>query len=89
MTLSKEVKSELIRKYGKNAADSSSVASQVALMTKRIAEISSHIAAHPKDHSSRRGLMKIVSRRKHMLDYLRRKDEAAYKKLIEELDLRK
>lgn len=89
MALSKEVKAELIKKYGKNDSDTGSVASQVALMTENIKQLSEHLTVHPKDHSSRRGLLKIVSRRKHLLDYLRRKNEAAYKQLIEELELRK
>ncbi len=89
MTLAKEIKAELIQKYGKNSLDTGSVTSQIAIMTKRIEEISVHLSAHPKDHSSRRGLMKMVSRRKHLLDYLKRKNETAYKKLIDELELRK
>lgn len=89
MTLAKEVKAELISKYGKNPIDTGSVGPQVAIMTKQIEEISAHLAGHPKDHSSRRALMKLVSRRKHLLDYLKRKSETAYKKLIEELELRK
>jgi len=59
------------------------------MLTERIKDLSQHFAAHPKDHSSRRGLMKMVSRRKHLLEYLRRKDNAAYKELIEKLELRK
>lgn len=89
MVLTKELKTQLVEKFGKNIADTGSVASQVAIMTKRIEQISAHLAAHPKDHSSRRGLLKIVGKRKRLLDYLRRKDFEAYKALLEQLEIRK
>ena len=89
MTLTKEIKSELVSKYGKNSHDTGAITAQIAMLTERIKDLSQHFAAHPKDHSSRRGLMKMVSRRKHLLEYLRRKDNAAYKEIIEKLELRK
>jgi len=89
MTLTKETKSELIKKYGKNTLDTGSVATQVSLLSERIKQLGEHFDKHKKDHSSRRGLMRLVSRRKHLLDYLKKKDEPAYKRLIEQLELRK
>lgn len=89
MVLAKDVKRELIEKYGKNPANSGAIEAQVALVTRRIQQLNDHFLANPKDHSSRRGLLKLVSRRKHLLAYLAKKDEEAYKKLIAELKIRK
>lgn len=89
MSLAKEVKQELIEKFGKNAQDSGSTEAQIALLTERIKSLNEHFLENPKDHSSRRGLLKLVSRRKHLLAYLSKNDEDAYKKLIGELKLRK
>lgn len=89
MSLTKEIKQELIEKFGKNAQDTGSVEAQIALLTERIKTLNEHFLENPKDHSSRRGLLKLVSRRKHLLAYLSKKDEDAYKKLIGELKLRK
>jgi len=89
MSLTKEIKQELIEKYGKNATDTGSVESQIALLTVRIKQLNAHFLEHKKDHSSRRGLLKLVSRRKHLISYLRKKDEGAYKQIIEKLNIRK
>ncbi len=89
MSLAKEVKQELIEKFGKNAQDSGSNEAQIALLTERIKSLNEHFLENPKDHSSRRGLLKLVSRRKHLLAYLSKNDEDAYKKLIGELKLRR
>jgi len=89
MSLTKEIKQELIEKFGKNAQDTGSVEAQIALLTERIKTLNEHFLENPKDHSSRRGLLKLVSRRKHLLAYLSKKDEDAYKKIIGELKLRK
>jgi len=89
MSLAKEVKQELIEKFGKNAQDSGSIEAQIALLTERIKSLNEHFLENPKDHSSRRGLLKLVSRRKHLLAYLSKNNEDAYKKLIGELKLRK
>jgi small subunit ribosomal protein S15 len=89
MTLTKEIKSDLVAKYGKTNQDTGSVAAQIALLTERIKDLGQHFGANPKDHSSRRGLMKMVSHRRHLLEYLRKKNNAAYKELIEQLELRK
>ena len=89
MALVKEVKQELIKKYGKDATDTGSIEAQVGLLTERIKSLNEHFLNNPKDHSSRRGLLKLVSRRKHLLTYLSKKDEKAYKALITALGLRK
>ncbi|MCD6204420.1 MAG: 30S ribosomal protein S15 [Candidatus Marinimicrobia bacterium] len=89
MSLTKEIKQELIEKFGKNAEDTGSIEAQIALLTERIKTLNEHFLQHPKDHSSRRGLLKLVSRRKHLLAYLNKKDHEAYKKLIGELNIRR
>jgi len=89
MTLTKEIKSDVVAKYGKNSQDTGSIAAQIALLTERIKDLGAHFDANPKDHSSRRGLLKMVSRRRHLLEYLRKKNTAIYKDLIEKLELRK
>ncbi len=89
MVLAKEVKQQMIEKYGKNAADTGSIQAQIALLSERIRQLTQHFLDHPKDHSSSRGLLKLVSRRKHLLAFFKKHDEAGYKKLIEELNIRK
>jgi small subunit ribosomal protein S15 len=85
MVLAKEVKQQIIEKHGKNSADTGSIQAQIALLSERIQQLTQHFLEHPKDHSSTRGLLKLVSRRTHLLAYLRKHDE----KLIEELNIRK
>jgi small subunit ribosomal protein S15 len=89
MPLTKQTKSEIIAKFGANANDTGSTEVQVALLTARITELTEHFKLHPKDHHSRRGLLKLVSKRRHLLNYLQRTDEGRYRKLIDELGLRK
>ncbi len=89
MPLTKEQKQEFIAKYGKSATDSGSPEVQIALLTQRINELSSHFAAHVKDHHSRQGLLKMVGKRRRLLEYLQGKNIDRYRKLIQELDLRK
>lgn len=89
MTLTKETKSDLVVKYGKTAQDTGSIAAQIAILTERIKDLGKHFDANPKDHSSRRGLMKMVSQRRHLLTYLQKKNKTVYKDLIEKLELRK
>ena len=89
MPLTKEQKQEIITKHGKLPNDSGSAAVQVALLTSRINELSSHFNAHGKDHHSRRGLLKMVGKRRRLLDYLQEKDIEQYRKIIQDLDLRK
>ena len=84
-----EIKAELIKEYGKNEADTGSVEVQVAILTYRIKELTDHLKTHAKDHHSRRGLLKMVGKRRGLLDYLKKKDIEAYRQLIERLGIRK
>jgi small subunit ribosomal protein S15 len=89
MALAKEAKQELISKHGQNDQDTGSTEVQVAMLTRRINELTEHLRTHPKDHYSRRGLLKLVGRRRRFLDYLQRKDLEGYRALIKELGLRR
>ncbi len=89
MTVNTEMKKELIEKYGKNPQDTGSVQSQVAILSTRIKQLTEHFLEHPKDHGSRRGLLKLVGKRRSLLDYLKKKDFEAYKNLIADLGIRK
>ena len=84
-----EIKAELIKEYGKNEADTGSVEVQVAILTYRIKELTEHLKTNQKDHHSRRGLLKMVGKRRGLLDYLKKKDIEAYRQLIERLGIRK
>ena len=77
------------KKFGKNAADTGSSEVQVALLTTRINELTGHFKINPKDHSSRRGLLKMVGQRRRLLNYLRASDTKSYTQLITKLELRK
>ena len=89
MTLKKEDKAVLVEKFGRSGSDTGSSEVQIALLTERITYLTEHLKQHPKDHSSRRGLLKMVGQRRRLLDYLNRKDREKYKTLLEELGLRK
>jgi small subunit ribosomal protein S15 len=89
MTLSKEAKQEIIGKHGQGAEDTGSAQVQIALLTARINELTEHLRTHAKDHYSRRGLLKLVGRRRRLLNYLQRKDLEGYRALIQELGLRR
>ena len=82
-------KSEVVAKFARGANDTGSPEVQVALLTSRINELTSHFKSHSKDHHSRRGLLRMVSRRRKLLDYLKNKDADRYRALIEQLGLRK
>lgn len=84
-----EIKSEVIRKYQRQDKDTGSPEVQVALLTRRIDSLTEHFKSHVKDHSSRRGLLKLVGQRRRLLEYLKRNDTGKYSKLIGELGLRK
>ena len=88
MSLTKEQKSELIGKYGRSGTDTGSAEVQVAMLTERINELTEHLRSHKKDHHSRRGLLKLVGKRRRLLKYLERNDLDAYRSLVAELDLR-
>ena len=89
MAHTKEAKQELISKHGANDKDTGSTEVQVAMLTRRINELTEHLRTHPKDHYSRRGLLKLVGRRRRFLDYLQRKNLEGYRALIKELGLRR
>jgi small subunit ribosomal protein S15 len=89
MPLSTQHKSELIKKFRTREGDTGSPEVQVALLTARINDLTGHFKIHAKDHHSRRGLLKMVSRRRKLLDYLKGTRPDAYKALIERLGLRK
>jgi small subunit ribosomal protein S15 len=82
-------KSEVIQKYRVHEKDTGSPDVQVALLTERIVYLTDHFKTHKKDHHSRRGLLKLVSQRRRLLDYLKRSDEERYKALIQKLGIRK
>lgn len=89
MSLTKEKKTAVIKKFQKGAKDSGSSEVQIALLTTRINELTRHFKDHVKDHHSRYGLIRMVERRKRLLKYLEREYPDRYKTLIKELDLRK
>ena len=89
MTLTKEAKLEIIGKHGRSGQDTGSPEVQVAMLTQRINELTEHLRAHPKDHYSRRGLLKLVGRRRRLLNYFQRKNLEGYRELIKELGLRR
>jgi small subunit ribosomal protein S15 len=84
-----EAKKRVIDSHRRHEKDTGSAEVQVALLTERINELSEHFKAHEKDHHSRRGLLRIVSQRRQLLDYLRRSDSARYQELIQRLGLRR
>jgi len=87
--MTKEEKLEIIKKYGVNEKDSGKTEVQVALITKRLNDLTSHFAEHKKDHHSRRGLLMMVGKRRRLLDYLKSKDIERYRAIIKELNIRK
>ena len=89
MSIQKVRKQELIQKYKQNDKDTGSAFVQIAVLTERINNLGPHFKTHVKDNHSRLGLLKLVSQRRKLLNYLKREDEVAYQKLIQSLDLRK
>ncbi|MEZ4698805.1 MAG: 30S ribosomal protein S15 [Rhodothermales bacterium] len=87
--LTKEVKSGLIEQFGKAAGDTGTPEVQIAIFSKRISELTEHLKIHPKDHATRRSLIKLVGKRRRLLNYLVAKDIERYRKIIEELGIRK
>ena len=87
--ISKETKAQLAAEYGKTPTDTGSPAVQVAILTYRIKELTEHLKVNKKDHHSRRGLLKMVGKRRNLLAYLKSKDVERYRSLIEKLGLRK
>ena len=84
-----ERKQEIINTFRRDEKDTGSSEVQIALLTERINELTEHLKVHKKDNHSRRGMLKMVGKRRNLLNYLAKKDEAAYKALVEKLGLRK
>ena len=89
MTLTNDAKREIFDRHGRSDSDTGSPQVQIALLTKRIEQLTEHLRTHRKDHLSRRGLLKLVGRRRRLLDYLQRRDVEGYRALIQELGLRR
>ncbi len=89
MYLSTEKKQEIFAQHGKNEKDTGSAESQVALFTFRINHLTEHLKANKKDHSTRRALIKLVGKRRSLLDYMKKKDIERYRAILKELNLRK
>jgi small subunit ribosomal protein S15 len=89
MSISREVKQQLIAEYATHEGDTGSPEVQVAVLSRRIANLTAHLKDHPHDHHTRRGLMALVGRRRRMLQYLYSEDVERYRSLIERIGLRK
>lgn len=89
MSITAERKAELMTEYATKKGDTGSPEVQVAILTERISNLTDHFKDHKKDNHSRRGLLKMVSSRRSLLDYLKKKDEERYKKLIASLGIRR
>lgn len=87
--LTLEQKREIVAKYGKNETDTGSTKVQIALLSARIIYLTEHFKEHKHDHHSRRGLLKLVGSRRHLLNYLKKKDINQYRTLIKDLGIRK
>ena len=89
MALTKEAKQDLITKHGRNETDTGSPEVQIAMLTERINQLTEHLRTHKHDHYSRRGLLKLVGRRRRFLTYLQKHNLEGYRALIKELGLRR
>lgn len=89
MSLTAEQKTKLVGEFGRGDADTGSSEVQIALLTNRIAQMTEHMQLHPKDYASRRGLLRMVSRRRRLLDYVKRHNPELYIDLLKRLDIRK
>ncbi|AKS67277.1 30S ribosomal protein S15 [Staphylococcus schleiferi] len=89
MAISQERKNELIKEYRTHETDTGSPEVQIAVLTAEISALNDHLRIHKKDHHSRRGLLKMVGRRRHLLNYLRDKDIQRYRELIKSLGIRR
>jgi len=87
--MTKDEKAEIIKKYGGSEKDSGKTEVQIALLTRRLNDLTEHFNAHAKDHHSRRGLMMMVGKRRRLLDYLTKKDIERYRAIIKDLNIRK
>ncbi|MBP3193166.1 30S ribosomal protein S15 [Natronogracilivirga saccharolytica] len=89
MNVTAEEKKEVFKKYGKSSDDTGSPEAQIALFTERINRLTDHLKSHKKDHSTRLGLLRLVGKRRRLLNYMMKKDIEGYRKLIKELGIRK
>ncbi len=89
MNISQEEKQEIINKYGETKTDTGSPEVQIALFTERINRLTQHLQSHKKDHATRLGLLRLVGKRRKLLNYLSNKDIEAYRQLITQLGIRK
>ncbi len=89
MSITTERKAELIKEHARADKDTGSAEVQIAVLTERIANLTEHFKTHKKDNHSRRGLLKMVSQRRRLLDYLKKKDESRYKDVVQKLGLRR
>jgi small subunit ribosomal protein S15 len=89
MPLTKTAKEEVVKTFGANEKDTGRTDVQVALITKRVQELTEHFKRHPKDNNSRRGLLKLVGQRRRLLAYMRKTNLDKYREILERLDLRK
>lgn len=89
MAITGEKRNEIISEYGNSDKDTGSTEVQIALLTTRIKDLTEHLKTHKKDHSSRRGLLKLVGQRRRLLKYLKKTDLGKYRQLLEKLGLRK
>jgi small subunit ribosomal protein S15 len=89
MPVTKEKKSELVKKFGKSDADTGKPEVQIALLTERINHLTQHLKMHKKDNHTRYGLLKLVGKRKRLLNYLTKTDVFRYRQVIADLDIRK
>lgn len=89
MALTKEDKTQIITDYRRSENDTGSTEVQIAVLSKRISDLTEHLKAHKRDHHSRRGLLKLVGQRRRLLEYLKREDIERYRELIQRLGLRR
>jgi small subunit ribosomal protein S15 len=89
MALLKEDKNQMINEHARSDGDTGSPEVQIAILSRRISDLTDHLKDHPKDHHSRRGLLRLVGRRRRLLEYLRREDVERYRSLIGKLGLRR
>ena len=89
MSLTKERKQELIGKFGRSDGDTGSAEVQIAVLTKRIGDLTEHLKLHKQDHHSRRGLLMLVGRRRRLLEYLKGEDIERYRAIVAKLGLRR
>ena len=89
MSITPERKQKLVKLHATNASDTGSPEVQIAILTERITNLTGHFKSHVKDNHSRRGLLKMVSQRRSLLDYVKSKDEARYRSIIEKLNIRR